>query len=65
MAKILRIADIVEMTGFSRRTIYNLMDSGEFPKSIHLTRRSIGWPKDDVDAWLQSKIDNRDQGRAA
>ena len=65
MAKILRIAEIEERTGFCRRTIYNLVERGEFPRQVQLTRRSVGWLESDYDAWLAERIAARDGEKAA
>ena len=62
--KILKIADVLEKTGLSRRTLYQEISDGRFPRSVQLTTRRVGWPEDDVDAWLQQRVSERD-GRVA
>ena len=60
--KILRLPVIKELTGLSRSTIYLRMSNGEFPPSISLGGRAVGWLEGDVNDWLESKVTARDVG---
>ena len=62
--KILPIENVVETTGLSRRTIYAEISDGRFPRPIQLTARRVGWPADEIEAWLKSKIEARDSQAA-
>jgi prophage regulatory protein len=48
----LRIATVTAITGLSKRTIYRMMASGEFPQSVHLSPRCTAWRQSDVAEWL-------------
>ncbi len=54
--KILRLPTVKVRTGLSRSTIYLRMSNGEFPLSISLGGRAVGWLEADVNDWLESKI---------
>ena len=54
--KVLRIGDVTKKVGFGRSTIYALMKKGEFPSSIKLSIRSVGWLESEVDAWILAKV---------
>jgi len=54
--KILRLKQVIEMTGLSRSTIYAYISKGLFPKQIALGERAVGWLLDDIEGWLQAKI---------
>jgi prophage regulatory protein len=54
--KILRLPVIKELTGLSRSTIYLRMSKGEFPSSISLGGRAVGWLESDIEGWLDEKI---------
>jgi prophage regulatory protein len=56
--KILRIPQVMEMTGQSRSNIYLLMGKGNFPKSIKISERSIGWLQSEIVLWIESKLRN-------
>jgi len=38
---------------------YRLMKKGEFPKQIKLSDRSSGWVFEEVEQWLENRINNR------
>ena len=44
-------------TGISRSSIYEKVGKSEFPAPIKIGVRSIGWIADEVDAWIQARID--------
>ena len=54
--KILRLPEIIALTGLSRSTVYNRVATGNFPTSILLGGRSVGWVASEVDAWLHNQI---------
>ena len=58
--KILRLPEVVNLTGLGRSTIYAKISAGEFPKPIRLGVRAVGWADEDVYTWLTNKrIDHR------
>ena len=59
-SQIIRLKQVKAMTGLSRTTIYRFMSINEFPKQIKLGPKSSGWLLDEVDAWIQNQIKNRD-----
>ena len=54
--KINRLPAVIERTGLSRSSIYLRMNKGEFPQSISLGDRAIGWLEADIEQWLEDKI---------
>jgi len=54
---ILRLPAVKSRTGLSRSTIYLRMAAGEFPKSVVLGRRAVGWLSSDIDHWIDQQID--------
>jgi len=62
--QIVRLRTIKEWTGLSRSTIYLMMKTGSFPKSISLGARSVGWLESDIQAWFDSCVTARDAARA-
>ena len=53
VVKILRRKDVEEIVGLSRSTIYKLMSTGAFPRSIRLGPRAVGWRLPDIEAWIE------------
>ena len=61
--RIWRLPDVLEQTGLSRSTIYEMIGRGEFPRQINLGPRAVGWVSDDVLDWIDFKIrEARSQG---
>ncbi|WP_020162385.1 helix-turn-helix transcriptional regulator [Cycloclasticus pugetii] len=56
--KVLRLPEIKSRTGLSRSTIYLRISRGEFPESISLGGRAVGWLEEDVNQWLEDKVKN-------
>ena len=44
-------------TGLPRSTIYHKMSLDEFPQSINLGIRSVGWIAEEIEEWIQDRID--------
>ncbi len=59
--KIIRLKDVIEITGLSRSTIYARMSIGEFPVSVNLGGNAVGWVSSEVCAWLENRITERDE----
>jgi len=54
--KILRLPQVLEVTGLSRSTIYAYITEGLFPKQVAIGERAVGWVSDDIEQWLEEKI---------
>ena len=55
--EILRLQTVMARTGLSRSSIYAKMNKGEFPRSIKLGPRAVGWVGAEIDAHIQDCID--------
>lgn len=51
-ADILRLPSVLQRTGLSRSTLYDLIKKGRFPKPFKITERSSGWRSSDIEEWL-------------
>jgi prophage regulatory protein len=60
---ILRARQVRERTGLSRSTLYAKIKAGEFPRSISLGDRAVGWSSAEIDAWIGARIDASVAGR--
>lgn len=58
--KILRLKQVMDMTGLARSTIYKLIAEGKFPHQIELTERSCGWVLSEVERWIMARIEARE-----
>ncbi len=57
--RILRLKEVIHMTGLSKSTIYDRMPTGQFPKCFPLGGRIVGWSELDVNDWIKEKIENK------
>lgn len=54
--KIIRLPEVKSRTGLSRSSIYLRISKGNFPASISLGDRAVGWLEADVEQWLEERI---------
>ncbi|WP_448658293.1 helix-turn-helix transcriptional regulator [Sphingomonas sp. CJ99] len=59
--QLLRLPDVMGRTALSRSALYNLMAEGDFPKPVKIGGRINAWPVQDIDAWIQSRIEARER----
>ena len=52
---ILRLKDVVARTKLSRSSIYSKMAAGDFPASLTLGPRAVGWLESDVASWIRGR----------
>ena len=67
--KLIRFPEVMSRTGYGRTSIYRKMEDGSFPKSLKLggppkdpkefDSRPIAWIEDEVDQWIESRIEDR------
>ncbi|MCW3177556.1 AlpA family phage regulatory protein [Acinetobacter baumannii] len=65
MNKIINLKQVIDFTGLSRATIYNLLDpksdyyDATFPKQVRLTINRVGWAAFEINQWIDSKLAQR------
>ena len=70
--RFIRLPEVLTRTGYGRTTIYRKMEDGSIPKSLKLggppidpnvfDSRAIAWIEDEVEQWIESRIEERDLG---
>ena len=60
MQKLLKLWEVAELLNVSKAQVYNLVKQGSLPKQIKIGKRGSAWLMSDIDAWLESKIEERD-----
>lgn len=53
--RILRIKAVKHHVGLSRATIYRRMGKGDFPASVPLGGRSVGWRESEISGWIAAR----------
>lgn len=47
---------------YTRQHIYRLVESGKFPKPIKLSENKIAFLESEIDDWIESKVQQREDG---
>ena len=53
--KLLRLPEVISRTGYKRSNIYQLMNLGDFPKSVQLGPRAVAWLSSEIDQWIDDR----------
>lgn len=53
----LRLPQVVAMTGLPPASIYALIAADKFPRQIALSVNRVAWVEADVQAWLRARVD--------
>lgn len=53
------IEEAARLSGLSRRTIYNKVESGDFPKPVKLSERRIAFVQSEVVSWQRALMEGR------
>ena len=53
--RLLRLPEVLRITGLSRSRLYDLKRRGLFPPSVDIGPRAVAWRDCDVWAWVESR----------
>ncbi len=56
--RLIKLAEVIYLTGISRSSIYLKMKNKEFPEPVKLGRRSVAWRSEDIQRFLESLRQN-------
>jgi prophage regulatory protein len=59
--RMLPIAEVLNRTGLSRRTLYTAISEGRFPRQVQITKRRVGWPEPEIEDFIKARIAARDR----
>lgn len=59
--KLVRRKYVLSITGWSKSTLYNRINSGEFPPSISIGSRAVGFVESEVDEVITAMIQGKSQ----
>ena len=61
--RILRLPEVIRVSGLARSTIYLRMKEKTFPTQIKLATRSVGWLETSIQNWIDLRIsESREEG---
>jgi prophage regulatory protein len=53
--RIVRMGEVVFLTGYKPSSIYALISEGKFPKAIKLGKRASGWWLSQINQWMADR----------
>jgi prophage regulatory protein len=62
--RMLRLPEVMALTGRGRSSIYADMAAGKMPKCIKIGPRAVAWDAGEIAAWQASKLAERDAASA-
>lgn len=62
--RLIRLGEVMKTSAKSRASIYRAMDAGEFPRSVRIGSNSVAWVADEISAWLEARVAERDSMEA-
>lgn len=54
--QILRLPQVIQITGLCRSMIYQLESADRFPHRIRIGPRAVGWLHGEIQQWLEEQI---------
>ncbi len=58
--RLIRLKEVMSLTGLGRSSIYKFMEESRFPKSVSLGDRAVAWIESEIEDWIVEKIAERD-----
>lgn len=52
--RLLRLEEVLHITGLSRNTIYRRIRERSFPRQVKLGPNSVAWRQSDIAKWVES-----------
>ncbi|MBK6972993.1 MAG: AlpA family transcriptional regulator [Sterolibacteriaceae bacterium] len=52
---LLRLPNVIQITGLARSTIYKLISDERFPPPLKLSQRAVAWRLLDIEQWIASR----------
>lgn len=59
MTNFIKLKTVKARTGLSKSTIYLMMKEGRFPRRIEISKRAVAWVEEEIEQWMNSKINLR------
>jgi len=61
--RFIRLPTVARKTGYSGPSIYRHIKESNFPKPVKIGPRASAWIEEEVDAWMQKRIEASRQGQ--
>ncbi|WP_271465703.1 helix-turn-helix transcriptional regulator [Acidovorax sp. NCPPB 4044] len=54
--RLIRLPEVLRLTGMCRSAVYNQMARGQFPRSVKIGPRAASWSVKEVHAWIAQRV---------
>ncbi|NML62242.1 AlpA family transcriptional regulator [Massilia sp. RP-1-19] len=54
--RVIRLPEVIKKTGLGRTTLYRMSTAGQFPESISLGGKAMGWIEAEIDKWIEERM---------
>lgn len=61
VGNLIGLQDIKRKTTLGKTTVYQQIKERNFPAPVHIGRRRVAWVEAEVDTWVRSRIEERDE----
>lgn len=61
MERLIKRQEVLKRCGISATTLYRLIDNGQFPKSVNISKRAVAWANSEIELWIEERMRERDQ----
>ncbi|HFH3882474.1 MULTISPECIES: helix-turn-helix transcriptional regulator [Pseudomonas aeruginosa group] len=59
--RIIRLKEVMDLTGLARSTVYKYIAASEFPAPVSLGERCVGWLESEIQDWILARVAERDK----
>lgn len=59
--RIIRLKEVMRLTGLARSTVYKYIAASEFPIPLPLGDRCVGWLESEIHDWILARVAERDR----
>ncbi|MEZ8772928.1 helix-turn-helix transcriptional regulator [Vibrio sp. 10N.247.310.17] len=58
-ARLIRLNEVLVMTGLSRSGMYRSIEKQQFPSQVPIGDRAVAWVESEVQDWVRQRVLNR------
>lgn len=56
---LLRLPEVIRLSGYSRSMLYALISQGLYPKPVKISERAVAWPSEEVEQMVLAVVAQR------
>ncbi|WP_052074516.1 helix-turn-helix transcriptional regulator [Shewanella mangrovi] len=54
--RLIRMNEVTQRIGLCKASVYNRINSGDFPKPVSIGGGRVAWLESDIDQWIESRL---------